>query len=102
MTPYPDAAVPGLDALTITVVVDNATDTLSSVTAGVPQLPEMAYLLGGPSKGQHDGHDCVVTFDRLCVACHGFSALAEARLGDRTSTVLFDVGPYGDVWLANA
>ena len=41
-------------------------------------------------------------FDHLCVACHGFSALATARHGDRTATVLFDVGPYGDVWLANA
>ena len=93
---------PELDELTITIVVDNATDTLSSIPAGVPQLPEMAYLLGGPPMGQHDGHDCVVGFDRLCVACHGFSALATARRGDRTATVLFDVGPYGDVWLANA
>ncbi len=41
-------------------------------------------------------------FDHLCVACHGFSALATARAGDRSATVLFDVGPYGDVWLANA
>jgi 7,8-dihydropterin-6-yl-methyl-4-(beta-D-ribofuranosyl)aminobenzene 5'-phosphate synthase len=40
--------------------------------------------------------------DHLCVACHGFSALATARHGDRTATVVFDVGPYGDVWLANA
>ena len=102
MTPEPEVAGPALDALTVTVVVDNATDTLSSVAPGLPQLPEMAYLLGGPSMGQHEGHDCVVTFDRLCVACHGFSALAEARHGDRTATVLFDVGPYGDVWLANA
>jgi len=102
MTPDRQEAAPALDALTITVVVDNATDTLSSVTPGLPQLPEMAYLLGGPSIGQHDGHDRVVTLDRLCVACHGFSALAEARIGDRTATVLFDVGPYGDVWLANA
>src|ERR1044072_9340773 len=102
MTPASDAAALELDALTITIVVDNATDTLSSINPGVPQLPEMAYLLGGPPMGQHDGHDCVVTLDHLCVACHGFSALGEARAGDRTATVLFDVGPYGDVWLANA
>jgi 7,8-dihydropterin-6-yl-methyl-4-(beta-D-ribofuranosyl)aminobenzene 5'-phosphate synthase len=100
MTPPP---APALDELTITIVVDNATDTLSSIPTGVPQLPELAYLLGGiPPIGQHDGHDCVVGFDHLCVACHGFSALATARRGDRTATVLFDVGPYGDVWLANA
>lgn len=91
-----------LDALTVTVVVDNATDTLSSISPGVPQLPEMAYLLAGPVVGQHDGHDLVQTFASLCVACHGFSVLATAERGERSTTVLFDVGPYGDVWLANA
>ena len=92
-----------LDELTITIVVDNATDTLSSIGAGIPQLPELAYVLGSvPPMGQHDGHDCVVGLDHLCVACHGFSALATARRGDRTASVLFDVGPYGDVWVANA
>jgi 7,8-dihydropterin-6-yl-methyl-4-(beta-D-ribofuranosyl)aminobenzene 5'-phosphate synthase len=75
---------------------------LSSITAGVPQVAEMFFLLDGPSIGNHDGHDMVVTLDHLCVACHGFSALATARAGDRSATVLFDVGPYGDVWLANA
>jgi len=32
--------VPELDELTITIVVDNATDTLSSIDPGIPQLPE--------------------------------------------------------------
>jgi 7,8-dihydropterin-6-yl-methyl-4-(beta-D-ribofuranosyl)aminobenzene 5'-phosphate synthase len=97
------APAPDLDELTITIVVDNATDTLSSIGPGIPQLPEMAHILTSvPPIGQHDGHDCVVTLDHLCVACHGYSALATARRGDRTATVLFDVGPYGDVWLANA
>jgi hypothetical protein len=103
MTPPLSAAASELDELTVTIVVDNATDTLSSIAPGVPPLPEMAYLLGSiPPSGQHDGHNCVVSFDQLCVACHGFSALATARQGERTATVLFDVGPYGDVWLANA
>ena len=84
-------------------MVDNATDTLSSIAPGIPQRSELASLLGSiPANGQHDGHDCVVAFDHLCVACHGFSALATARQGERTATVLFDVGPYGEVWLANA
>lgn len=91
-----------LDELTLTVVVDNATDTLSSITPGAPQLPEMFFLLGGPPIGTHDGKDMVQTLDHLCVACHGFSVLATARQGERTSTVLFDVGPYADVWLGNA
>lgn len=103
MTTPPSADARDLDELTITVVVDNATDTLSSIPPGVPQLPEMAYLPGRiPPTGRHDGHDCVVSFDHLCVACHGFSALVSARRGDTRATVLFDVGPYGDVWLANA
>jgi hypothetical protein len=103
MTPPLSTAAPELDELTVTIVVDNATDTLSSIAPGVPQLPEMAHLLGSiPPSGQHDGHNCVVGFDQLCVACHGFSALATARQGERTATVLFDVVPYGDVWLANA
>jgi 7,8-dihydropterin-6-yl-methyl-4-(beta-D-ribofuranosyl)aminobenzene 5'-phosphate synthase len=76
------AAAPELDELTVTIVVDDATDTLSSIGPGVPQLPEMAYLLGSvPPSGQHDGQDCVQGLDRLCVACHGFSALATARQG---------------------
>jgi 7,8-dihydropterin-6-yl-methyl-4-(beta-D-ribofuranosyl)aminobenzene 5'-phosphate synthase len=97
------APVPELDELTVTIVADNATDSLSSVAAGIPQRSEMVSLLGSlPPSGRHDGHDCVVTFDHLCVASHGFSALATARAGERTASVLFDVGPYGDVWLANA
>lgn len=73
-----------------------------SPSADIPQLPEMAFLLGRPPIGRHGDDDLVVTFDHLCVACHGFSALATARSGSRTATVLFDVGPYGDVLLANA
>jgi 7,8-dihydropterin-6-yl-methyl-4-(beta-D-ribofuranosyl)aminobenzene 5'-phosphate synthase len=91
-----------LDELIITVVVDNATDTLSSVSPGIPQLPEIVFLLSAPPIGTHEGHDMVVTLDRLCVACHGFSALGTARQGEHSATVLFDVGPYADVWLANA
>ena len=97
-----DVETSELDELTVTVVVDNATDTLSTVAPGRPQVPELVPLLEGPPIGTHDGHDLVVTFDHLCVACHGFSALATARRGDRSATVLFDVGPYADVWLANA
>ena len=33
-----------LDELEILVVVDNETDTLSSVDAGVPQVPEVIHL----------------------------------------------------------
>ena len=102
MGSVPDVA-PELDELLITIVVDNATDTLSSIGPGLPQLPELAGVFGSVApRGSHDGHDCVDTFDHLCVACHGFSAVVTARRGSQASTALFDVGPYGDVWLANA
>src|SRR5689334_15413600 len=42
----PDVVPAALDELVLTVVVDNATDTLSSVDAGIPQLPEVLSLLG--------------------------------------------------------
>ena len=82
-----------LDELLVTVVVDNATDTLSSIAEGIPQRPEAAHLLGGPAVGTHEGHAIVAVFEQLCVACHGFSALLTGRRGDDTATVLFDVGP---------
>jgi 7,8-dihydropterin-6-yl-methyl-4-(beta-D-ribofuranosyl)aminobenzene 5'-phosphate synthase len=92
-----------LDQLELVVVVDNETDTLSSVDPGLPQLPEIVSLLMRiPPSRQHDGHIGVSVFDHLCVACHGLSVLVTGRAGDETRTMLFDVGPYGDVWLDNA
>ncbi len=92
-----------LDELTLTVIVDNETDTLSSVDAGVPQLPEaVSHVTRRAPTRQHAGHDCITVFDHLCVACHGLSVVATGRIGDERRTVLFDVGPYGDVWIDNA
>ncbi len=102
MQPGAGAGLVDLDELVITVVVDNATDTLSSIPAGIPQVPEMVHLLDGPSLGTQDGHAMVSVFEHLCLACHGFSAVATGRRGKNAATVLFDVGPSGDVWLGNA
>ncbi len=93
--------LPMVDGLEIVVVVDNETDTLSTVD-NPNQLPESARLVvhGEPiAAGDATG---VSVLDHLCGACHGFSAVVTARLGDRTAVVLFDVGPDGDLWLANA
>ena len=99
--PLPDLQV--LDELTLTVVVDNATDSLSSVSPGLPEIPEIVFLLGStPPARRHDGHDCITVFDRMCVACHGLSVLLVGRRGAETHTALFDAGPYGDVWVDNA
>jgi 7,8-dihydropterin-6-yl-methyl-4-(beta-D-ribofuranosyl)aminobenzene 5'-phosphate synthase len=91
-----------LDQLIATVVVDNATDSLSSIADGIPQLSEFVHLLGGPSIGTHDGNEMMAVFEQLCLAAHGFSVLATGRRADDVATVLFDVGPSGDLWLANA
>src|SRR6476659_8409319 len=99
----PDVVPAALDELILTVVVDNATDTLSSVDAGIPQLPEVLSLLGRiPPTRRHDGHDAIAVFDHFCVACHGLSVLVRGRRGNESHTMLFDVGPYGDVWIDNA
>ncbi len=95
--------VPALDEAVLTVIVDNETDTLSSIDADVAQVPEMASLLARvPPTRHHDGHPGISVFDHLCVACHGLSVLVTGRRDAEIRTVLFDVGPYGDVWLDNA
>ena len=92
-----------LNSLEIVVVVDNETDTLSSVDEGVPQIPEVAHLLARtPASREHDGHECKTVFDQLCCACHGFSVLVTGRRDTDEHTMLFDVGPYPDLWLDNA
>ncbi|MFP3906160.1 MAG: MBL fold metallo-hydrolase, partial [Acidimicrobiales bacterium] len=92
-----------LDELTLTVVVDNETDTLSTVDKELPQVPELVGHMGRiASTTSADGHDCFEVFGELCVACHGYSVVAEGRIGDETHTVLFDAGPYEEVWLDNA
>ena len=97
------AGIVELDELDILVVVDNETDTLSSVDEGVPQIPEIVqHAARTPPSRKFEGHDCKVVFDQLCCACHGLSVLITGRRGDTQHTMLFDVGPYPDLWLDNA
>ena len=92
-----------LDELRLLVVVDNETDALSSIDEGVPQVSEIAHLTARvPTSRMHEGHACKVVFDRLCCAGHGLSVLVTGRRGDEEHTVLFDGGPYGQLWLDNA
>ena len=97
------AGLEPLDELHLHVLVDNETDTLSSVDSGIPQTPEGAVLAQRlPTTTSPEGHTCVTVFDQLCVACHGFSVLVTGRRGDEHRTILFDVGPSPEVWLRNA
>jgi 7,8-dihydropterin-6-yl-methyl-4-(beta-D-ribofuranosyl)aminobenzene 5'-phosphate synthase len=98
----PDGVIQ-LDELQILVVVDNETDTLSSVDDGVPQIPEVVHLAARtPPTREFDKHECKTVFDQLCCACHGLSILITGRRDGREHTLLFDVGPYPDLWLDNA
>jgi 7,8-dihydropterin-6-yl-methyl-4-(beta-D-ribofuranosyl)aminobenzene 5'-phosphate synthase len=98
----PDGVLP-LDELEILVVVDNETDTLSSVDEGVPQIPEVVHLAARtPASRKYEGHDCKTVFDQLCCACHGLSVLMTGRRGGVKRSMFFDVGPYPDIWLDNA
>ena len=95
--------IAALDALDVLVVVDNESDTLSSVDKGVPQLPELGRQVARvPHLAPIDGHDCVEPWGHLCIACHGFSALVTGRRGSEERSFLLDVGPSADVWLENA
>ena len=92
-----------LDEVELLVVMDNETDTLSSIDDGVPQIPEVMNLAARTPATRHfDGHECKTVFDQLCCGCHGLSVLVTGRLGNVEHTILFDVGPYPDYWLDNA
>jgi 7,8-dihydropterin-6-yl-methyl-4-(beta-D-ribofuranosyl)aminobenzene 5'-phosphate synthase len=96
MSPHdsPPADVLQLDELEILVVVDNETDTLSSVDAGVPQVPEIIHLASRTPPSRHfEGHECKAVFDQLCCACHGLSVLITGRRDGQPRRMLFDVGP---------
>lgn len=91
-----------LDELNITIVMDNETDTLSSPGAH-EQTPESAGHLDRRSPSHiTKGVSHISVFDHLCCACHGLSALLTATKDGTSHTVLFDVGPYPDIWVANA
>jgi 7,8-dihydropterin-6-yl-methyl-4-(beta-D-ribofuranosyl)aminobenzene 5'-phosphate synthase len=74
-----------VDKVEIHVIIDNATDSLSSIPAHAES--EFAYLA---RSGMRE-----LAGDNLCCACHGLSYLITARRGDSSCTVLFDSGPEG-------
>ncbi|HEV8359295.1 MAG TPA: MBL fold metallo-hydrolase [Candidatus Thermoplasmatota archaeon] len=80
------------DRADVLVVVDNATDSLSTnppdVRAELPQLVERGMKEWA---GEHMG-----------IAHHGLSLLVTAHHGDRRSTILFDAGPEGYAFERNA
>jgi 7,8-dihydropterin-6-yl-methyl-4-(beta-D-ribofuranosyl)aminobenzene 5'-phosphate synthase len=74
-----------VDSLDIQIIVDNVTDSLSSV----PSFVETEF--GG--LGRRRGAAWVLGGNCLCCAAHGLSCLLTLGIGGRTHAVLFDSGP---------
>src|SRR5437868_11028463 len=74
-----------VDSVDVQILVDNVTDSLSSV----PSFVETE--LGG--LGRRRGAAWVLGGACLCCAAHGLSCLLTLRRGDSVHTVLFDSGP---------
>src|SRR5260370_15159087 len=74
-----------VDSVDIEILVDNVTDSLSSVPSFVET--ELAGL------GRRRGAAWVLGGACLCCAAHGLSCLLTIRAGSNMHTVLFDTGP---------
>ena len=81
------------DRLDVLVLVDNATDSLSTTPKNV--VPEWSGLAAA-------GRLPVLSGEAICRAHHGLSLLITAHAGDERHTVLFDAGPEGDTLIRNA
>lgn len=79
------------DKLEIQVLVDNVTDSLSSVPDNVTH--EIAYLRNNGMKE--------LSGECLCCGAHGLSLLITAFQGNTKHTLLFDADPEGDVFKRN-
>ena len=75
----------------VQVLVDNATDGLSTVSSHSES--EFSYLA---RRGMRE-----LAGEHLCCACHGLSYLITAHRGAVRHTVLFDSGPEGDAFQRN-
>jgi 7,8-dihydropterin-6-yl-methyl-4-(beta-D-ribofuranosyl)aminobenzene 5'-phosphate synthase len=83
-----------VDSVDIQILVDNVTDSLSSVPSFVET--EFAGL------GRRRGAAWVLGGGCLCCAAHGLSCLLTIRSGGKTHTVLFDSGPEDRTFEQNA
>lgn len=82
-----------VDSAEVHILVDNVTDSLSSV----PSFVETEFA--GLGRRRH-GH-WVLSGSCLCCAAHGLSCLVTVRRGGETKTLLFDTGPEDRVFEQN-
>src|SRR3954453_13839387 len=88
-------ALEPVDALTITTLVDNVTDSLLA-DEGPASRPSMTKSPGVPARFTAAGET-----DDALRAEHGFSALVTVTKGDRTTRLLFDAGRTPDGLVEN-
>ena len=74
-----------LDSAEVLVLVDNVSDSLSTVPEGVATEFENLVEAGAES----------FSGDGFCFACFGISLIVSGTVDGRTRTVLFDGGPNG-------
>lgn len=74
-----------VDSAEVHILVDNVTDSLSSV----PSFVETEFAGLGRRRQGH----WVLSGSCLCCAAHGLSCLITVRKGDAAKTLLFDTGP---------
>ena len=79
------SALQPVDGLEFTILVDNATDSLSSV----PKFVETEFA----GLARRRGSGWVLAGISLCCAAHGLSCLVTVRQGGKTRALLFDAGP---------
>ena len=82
-----------VDRLEVLVLIDNATDSLSSNPKNVTS--EWSGLLTG-------GRLRMISGENICCAHHGLSMLITTQVGAEKRTMLFDAGPEGATFLRNA
>ena len=80
-----------VDTLEVQVLVDNVTDSLSSVPHGV--IHEWSHL--------KKSGDLVLSGEALCCAAFGLSLMITARVGNESRVMLFDAGPEAYVFARN-
>lgn len=85
--------VAAVDSLEVLVIVDNATDSLSTNPKNV--TPEWSGLLTG-------GRLRMISGQNICCAHHGLSLLISVQSGREKHSLLFDAGPEGAIFLRNA
>jgi 7,8-dihydropterin-6-yl-methyl-4-(beta-D-ribofuranosyl)aminobenzene 5'-phosphate synthase len=82
-----------VDRLDVLVLVDNATDSLSTTPKNV--VPEWPGLVAA-------GRLPVLSGEAICRAHHGLSLLITAHVGGERHTLLLDAGPEGATLVRNA